>query len=308
MASEQATQNLVDLISKRIETLGADTIEARSGIYRSLRSQLDRRIAEGKVSRNALGSLDDAIERVERNYPFDELTDPAPIRNGNSSDLNSNVAPRRASATDLASDGGVRSGGISRWLIAAALVVAVVGGGYYFLRPVNQDGLNIAALGEMSTDPGGKVAAETAAGFGRSEDAATIITTGPIELYSMPAVPVDVTQTYELQVRLRVLPGADNSSREARVYAGIATYDAAGKLETSEPGTHRYALLNNAHISSDQGWIERKVIVEGAGDGRADQFRTGSAAMKLVVIANYGGSPSTQVEISSLSWRLVPKS
>lgn len=161
-------------------------------------------------------------------------------------------------------------GGAGKLVAVIVVIAAVAGGAYYNYAQspapiVAEASAKAIDLSTLNIDPEATRPALGRPNFevlGESANASVKVT-GPLNLYSSDAIPVDVEKKYELRVRLRVLPGPDGAVRSTRLYAGISTYDSVGAVQLTPLGDHRYAVLNNATISSEEGWVERSAIVTG---------------------------------------------
>jgi hypothetical protein len=113
-------------------------------------------------------------------------------------------------------------------------------------------------------------------------------------LYSKYAYPVDTTHTYK--VRFRVKQTADSqTANTSKVYAGVATYDNTGTLQTTSPGTHRWCATSGTQIAVADGWHYFEGTITGEGNLNHNQFRTGTAYARPVFIVNYSGGTGTAI-------------
>ncbi|MCK9549658.1 hypothetical protein [Aquamicrobium sp.] len=126
------------------------------------------------------------------------------------------------------------------------------------------------------------------------DGARLIQATGPLQLYQIDSVEIDPAKTYRVTVRLRVTRD-DPEIGGARTYAGVATYDADGKLQNTAPGSHRYAALTNRIISEREGWVEAEGLITGVGNESHNQFRQGTVAVRPMVLLNYQSSAAVSL-------------
>lgn len=126
---------------------------------------------------------------------------------------------------------------------------------------------------------------------------------GAFPLYRMDEVEVDLTKSYRLRYKLRVVQD-DPSVGGATTYVGVATYNANGQLETDPPGAHRYAGLNGRVIKAADGWVEGEGIVSGAGNDSSTQFRTTTRSIRPLALLNYQ-SPGATTEIAYLKFEPI---
>lgn len=101
-------------------------------------------------------------------------------------------------------------------------------------------------------------------------------------------VPVNTARTYRVRFKTRVVTNGTLLS-EQQVYAGVATYDANGALQTSAPGTHRYCAAAAANVVAADGWRTFEGIITGEGNTNANQFRPGTVFVRPIFILNYSG-------------------
>lgn len=125
---------------------------------------------------------------------------------------------------------------------------------------------------------------------------------GPGPLYQIEAIEIDPARTYKVTARLRVLVD-DPEVGGAYTYVGVATYDADGVMQTSSPGTHRYAALNRV-VRADEGWVEAEGIMTGAGDESHSQFRVGTKTVRPLALLSYQ-SPGAVSQISHLRFEEI---
>lgn len=107
-----------------------------------------------------------------------------------------------------------------------------------------------------------------------------------IVIVTRQQIEIDVTKRYRLSFEMRVPPG----SSPANTFVGLATYDAKGKLQTEEPGTYRYGVLDNANIEPSSEWKHYSGTFAGAGNQAANQFRVGTRTVAPVFLLNYNNS------------------
>src|SRR5206468_3676047 len=89
-------------------------------------------------------------------------------------------------------------------------------------------------------------------------------------LYAKYAYPIDTSHTYK--VRFRVKQTVDPTTAGlSKVYAGVATYDATGALQTTSPGTHRWCAASSVTIAVADGWKYYEGTIIGQGNLTANQ-------------------------------------
>jgi hypothetical protein len=110
---------------------------------------------------------------------------------------------------------------------------------------------------------------------------------GPATLFYRYHLPVDTTRTYKVRIRVKSI-GTTN----ARMYAGVSTFDRSGSLQTSSPGTHRYGAASNVYLPSDNTWRVYEGLFTGTGSSTHNQFRSGTAYAVPMMILNYQGNNS----------------
>lgn len=109
-------------------------------------------------------------------------------------------------------------------------------------------------------------------------------------------IPVNTARTYRIRFKTRVVTNGTNTA-EQKVYAGVATYDAAKVLQTVSPGTHRYCAVIAANVLAADGWRTYEGIITGEGNTTHNQFRAGTAYVRPMAIVNYnGGNAVAEVE------------
>lgn len=119
-------------------------------------------------------------------------------------------------------------------------------------------------------------------------DASTLEIKGPANLFSQETFVVYTGRTYKLGADIRVLPKSDGSPQDSVIYFGMQTFDAAGKVPESGPGTYRYAGANKKGVGPQQNWVHIGGLITGEGDSIHNQFRPGTHSVKLVFRPNYG--------------------
>jgi phage minor structural protein len=120
--------------------------------------------------------------------------------------------------------------------------------------------------------------------------------TGTKWVYFKNPIPVDTSRVYRVGFRVRQIQ--DTTVGDSRVYAGVATYDKNGNLQTTSPGTHRYCAVAGVKITVAEGWRYFEGIITGEGNTSHNQFRPGTAYVKPTFIVNYnGGNGVAQVDL-----------
>ncbi|MGB3500423.1 MAG: hypothetical protein WBA44_02290 [Mesorhizobium sp.] len=290
-----AKDKIAAIVRKKIAEAQAESdFRSREAIYSHFRQRVVQGVEEGRFTAESLGFLSEIVEEIESEMshvnPEDIAMEPA-------------QEPKEP---------GRSSSGL-KLILAAIVALGVAVAGYYFYNTSNT---TTAASGKVDLasfviNPNEDAAAASAnpAKFTiATQDGASVVRAkGPLQLFSSEMIKVDTARSYEVKVRLRLLPAPDGSQRSTRVYVGLATYDANGVLQTSQPGAHRYGVMANEQVSSNDGWIERTAVFSGAGDERHDQFRPGTASVRLLVLANYRSDADNEVEISELGWRVLPQ-
>ena len=126
--------------------------------------------------------------------------------------------------------------------------------------------------------------------------------TGKGVFYSAQSFEVDVTKSYELAIRLRTLP-LDGVELRTQTLAGLATFDAQGKLENAKPGTHRYGLISEP-VYSKPGWKTYSVIFTGTA-ADPTSFRPTTKTVRPVLLFNRNGTVPRSTQIEWLSFKEV---
>ena len=304
MTTNMVEQKLSELLRKYVADLpNPRDHSARQAVYAHFRQRFEQGVAQGRFEPSAVAFVESAIQQIE-----------VDMQNADTTRDEARPTKPNAGQPANAAGGGRKS---SLGIIAAAVVVLLGAGGYY----AYDSGMfeSDPAPGELATVRLDNLLSDAESGA-EAEDLApgpngarfelvsdngvdVVRVTGPVQLFAKRMVKVDPTKRYEVTARYRVLPRGDGASVSTTVYGGVATYDSAGTLQTSRPGTFRYAIANGETITSDAGWIERSAIVEGVGDERVNQFREGTASMRLVFLANFQSDPANVMEIGPLTWR-----
>lgn len=104
-------------------------------------------------------------------------------------------------------------------------------------------------------------------------------------IYSANPIPVDTSRVY--RVRFRVKKTRDVDKGGTNVYAGVATYDKEGKLQTTAPGMHRYCAVAGKPLKVADGWQVFEGYITGEGNASHNQFRPGTAYVKPMFVVDY---------------------
>ncbi|MCB1476110.1 MAG: hypothetical protein H6883_03560 [Rhodobiaceae bacterium] len=129
--------------------------------------------------------------------------------------------------------------------------------------------------------------------FRRVDERSVLFVEGRAQLISADRYRVDTSKLYRMEIGLRSV--ATDKSHASRVNAGVATYDADGKLQTDAPGTHRYFAMQEA-LSTLDDWQQRSGFITGEGNRTHTTFRPGTRYVRPIVLVNYG-SAEQAVEI-----------
>lgn len=104
-------------------------------------------------------------------------------------------------------------------------------------------------------------------------------------IFSSNAIPVDTSRVY--RVRFRVKKTRDVDKGGTNVYAGVATYDKNGNLQTTAPGAHRYCAVAGKPLKVADGWQLFEGYITGEGNVSHNQFRPGTAYVKPMFVVDY---------------------
>ena len=115
-------------------------------------------------------------------------------------------------------------------------------------------------------------------------------------IYWNKLIPVQLTRSYRVRFRVRNVGGTPSI-----IYAGVATYDAAGNLETSGAGTHRYCAALGPTVPADNAWYVYEGVITGGGSGSYNQFRTTTAFASPMCIVNYNQGSGGICDVDELS-------
>ncbi|AID50475.1 putative tail protein [Bacillus phage CP-51] len=126
--------------------------------------------------------------------------------------------------------------------------------------------------------------------YGTSSDSVTGRTAMSINnaegwIFSANAIPVDTSRVY--RVRFRIKKTKDVTSGGTNVYAGVATYDKNGNMQTSAPGAHRYCAVAGKPLKVADGWQVFEGYITGEGNTNHNQFRPGTAYVKPMFVVDY---------------------
>jgi hypothetical protein len=123
--------------------------------------------------------------------------------------------------------------------------------------------------------------------------------TGDNWVYSKNAFPVDTSRRY--RIRFRARQTVNPTSGGAMIHAGVATYDADGVLQTTEPGSHRYCAVTGVTLTVADGWNEYSGIITGEGNDSHNKFRTGTRYVKpMFIVNNSNGDGTAEVDLLEL--------
>lgn len=129
--------------------------------------------------------------------------------------------------------------------------------------------------------------------FRREGERSVLFVEGRAQLITAARYRVDPSKLYRMEVAIRSI--ATDTSHASRINAGVATYDADGKLQTDAPGTHRYFAMQEALPAADE-WQQRSGFITGEGNTTHSTFRPGTRFVRPIVLVNYGTVPQA-VEI-----------
>jgi hypothetical protein len=104
-------------------------------------------------------------------------------------------------------------------------------------------------------------------------------------IYSSNAIPVDTSRVY--RVRFRVKKTRDVDTGGTNIYAGVATYDKNGVLQSTAPGNHRYCAASGKPLKVADGWQVFEGYITGEGNVTHNQFRPGTAYVKPMFVVDY---------------------
>ncbi|AGR46787.1 tail fiber protein [Bacillus phage JL] len=126
--------------------------------------------------------------------------------------------------------------------------------------------------------------------YGTSSDSLTGRTAMSISnaegwIFSANAIPVDTSRVY--RVRFRIKKTKDVTGGGTNVYAGVATYDKNGNLQTTSPGNHRYCAVAGKPLKVADGWQLYEGYITGEGNATHNQFRPGTAYVKPMFVVDY---------------------
>ena len=124
--------------------------------------------------------------------------------------------------------------------------------------------------------------------------------TGKLRIQLSRRIEVNSKNTYRLSFDMRV----SGNGAAATILAGLATYDASGKLETSSPGTHRYGVANGKKIPVGDDWVHMSGLFQGVGNENYNQFRQHTKYVSPLLFLNYQNA-ETKTEIRRLKFELV---
>ncbi|MGE0845991.1 MAG: hypothetical protein AB7L41_06955 [Flavobacteriaceae bacterium] len=127
-----------------------------------------------------------------------------------------------------------------------------------------------------------------------NEDGRTFVRLwGQSQMMAAERIPVDPTATYAMTVRFRVAKDDPKTRKASRFYAGVATYDAEGNLETEPPGAHRYFVSDGQFFEQENGWKRLTGYISGRGNESHSMFRQSSETFVPIILANYRSKIAT---------------
>jgi len=107
---------------------------------------------------------------------------------------------------------------------------------------------------------------------------------------------VDTTKRYRLSFDLRVPIG----SPAANTWAGLATFDVNGLLQTEEPGTYRYGAIQNLDLVPSAEWSHYSGEFGGVGNQSHSQFRPGTHTVSPTFLLNYYSPQTSTSQIRNI--------
>lgn len=194
------------------------------------------------------------------------------------------------------------------WLVSAVAVLVILGGGVYWWKtqnngPISEFNAGVAGYSSEAA-PAAPIASDDPRFTSKREgDDYVLEATGASPIYTADWVEVDPAKTYKLTARIRAIKD-DPKVEGAKTYVGVATFDANGNLQTTAPGTHRYAAMFGRVINSSEGWVEAEGLITGEGNENANQFRPGTKYVKPLALLNYA-SPDAVSQITYLRFEEV---
>jgi hypothetical protein len=114
-------------------------------------------------------------------------------------------------------------------------------------------------------------------------------------LFSTARINIDFDRVYRVKIRIKV-----TGTATSKMYCGMGTFDAAGNLESTAPGSQRYCTLVGQQIANDGQWRVYEGIITGAGNSHHGQFRTTTVKAVPMALLNYQQGASSVVEVDYL--------
>ncbi|MGE0231030.1 MAG: hypothetical protein AB7O39_08860 [Flavobacteriaceae bacterium] len=255
------------IIRAAVDRLPPDDAEGRNRLYERARVVVREKASLASAERQAaLDRVEAAIARIET-----ALSRPAPLA--------------------AAARGGRRwVGWLAAALVACAVAVPVL---LYATRATGPRVQGPVISDFAGPDSGfeqvnGKPIAQITGKefqFTQSDGRSVLRVEGRAQLISTARYRVDPAKLYRMEVGLRSL--VLGQSQASRVNAGVATYDADGKLQTAAPGTHRYFAMQEA-LPAAEGWQVRSGFITGEGNTTHSTFRPGTRYVRPIILVNYG--------------------
>lgn len=123
---------------------------------------------------------------------------------------------------------------------------------------------------------------------------------GPATLFSREVFEVDPEAAYRISADVRSVKD-DPSVGGTQGFIGVVTYDENGELLTGGPGIHRYPAWSGRVLQQQPSgeWTKFEGVIEGEGNEGHNQFREGTAYVRLVVLLNYE-SPEALSQLDNL--------
>lgn len=285
--TETPAAKLVAKLEAEISKLPSDTAVNRQHIYDKFRSV----IAGNPKLSDLVGALDEAIQEIE-----DRRLETV------KSSTRQNVAKPAAESSKPTRTNTIQ------WLVFSVAVLVILGGGAYWWQtqnsgPISEFNAGIAGYSSAPT-PSTSIARDDARYTAKRDgDDYVLEATGASQIYPTDWVEVDTSKTYRVTAKIRTIRD-DPQVNGAKTYVGVATFDANGNLQTTAPGTHRYAAMVGRVINSSEGWVEAEGLITGEGNENANQFRPGTKYVKPLALLNYA-SPDAVSQITYLRFEEV---
>jgi len=114
-------------------------------------------------------------------------------------------------------------------------------------------------------------------------------------IFSTARINIDFDRVYRVKIRLKV-----TGTATSKMYCGMGTFDAAGNLESTAPGSQRYCTLVGQNLANDGVWRTYEGIITGAGNSHHGQFRPTTVKAVPMALFNYQQGASSVVEVDYL--------